>query len=217
MLKEQCDAVGKEAASLSEEQFRAPTRCQPWDIKALFAHMWRDLFRIPTALEAPEPPEASVDAVTYWTSYDPKTDAPRIAQHASKTADDYKTGRDLVEAFEELSVECFTLAASHPPGRRIQLWWGPRMRLDEFLKTRVLEIVVHGLDMTDALGDPPIATAEGVSTTVTVLEGLLAHKPPDELGWSDFDFIRKGTGREALTNAEETVLGPLSSRFPLLG
>jgi hypothetical protein len=49
------------------------------------------------------------------------------------------------------------------------------MRLDEFLKTRIVEIVVHSLDMTDALGDPPIATLEGVSTTVTVLEGLLAH------------------------------------------
>jgi hypothetical protein len=97
VLRQQWDVVAKQAASLSEEQFHTPTRCHPWDIKALLAHMWRALFRIPTALEAPEPPEARVDSVAYWTSYDPKTDAPQIAQHATKSAEDYRTGRDLAE------------------------------------------------------------------------------------------------------------------------
>ena len=36
------------------------------------------------------------------------------------------------------------------------------MRLDEFVPIRVVEAVVHGLDLTDAVGRAPIATPEGV-------------------------------------------------------
>jgi len=57
--------------TLTEDEFSTPTRCEPWDIKALVAHMWRDQLRIPTVLAAtPGPPEVDVDAVGYWTSYD---------------------------------------------------------------------------------------------------------------------------------------------------
>jgi hypothetical protein len=35
------------------------------------------------------------------------------------------------------------------------------MRLDEFVASRVVEAVVHGLDLTDAIGRDPIATLKG--------------------------------------------------------
>jgi Mycothiol maleylpyruvate isomerase N-terminal domain len=35
------------------------------------------------------------------------------------------------------------------------------MRLDEFVASRVVEAVVHGLDLTDALGREPMCTPEG--------------------------------------------------------
>jgi hypothetical protein len=35
------------------------------------------------------------------------------------------------------------------------------MRLDEFVASRVVEAVVHGLDLTDALGREPMATPGG--------------------------------------------------------
>jgi hypothetical protein len=37
------------------------------------------------------------------------------------------------------------------------------MRLDEFVASRVVEAVVHGMDLTDALGREPMATPEGVA------------------------------------------------------
>src|SRR5829696_6702159 len=37
------------------------------------------------------------------------------------------------------------------------------MRLDEFVPSRVVEAVVHGLNLTDAIGRAPIATPEGVA------------------------------------------------------
>ena len=48
------------------------------------------------------------------------------------------------------------------------------MRLDEFVASRVVEAVVHGLDLTDALGRVPMCTPEGVAVTASILDELLA-------------------------------------------
>jgi len=50
------------------------------------------------------------------------------------------------------------------------------MRLDEFVASRVVEAVVHGLDLTDAIGRHPIATPEGTALTAAILDDLLARK-----------------------------------------
>ena len=72
------------------------------------------------------------------------------------------------------------------------------MRLDEFVASRVVEAVVHGLDLTDALGREPMATPEGVAVTAAILDDLLARKtvagrPPD-LG-DDMAWVRAASGR----------------------
>lgn len=72
------------------------------------------------------------------------------------------------------------------------------MRLDEFVASRVVEAVVHGLDLTDALGREPMATPEGVAVAAAILDDLLARKtvagrPPD-LG-DDMAWVRAASGR----------------------
>lgn len=70
--------------------------------------------------------------------------------------------------------------------------------VDEFVASRVVEAVVHGLDLTDALGREPMATPEGVAVTAAILDDLLARKtvagrPPD-LG-DDMAWVRAASGR----------------------
>lgn len=214
VLKAECAAIHSVVARLSDEEFSSATRCSPWDVKDLLAHMWRDLFRIPTALNAPEPSHADVDAVTYWTSYDPKSDAARIAKHATETSAEYSTPTELVAAFQKISTTTFELGTHHPPQRRIALWWGPRMRLDEFLKTRVLEMVVHGLDLTDALTREPVTTTDGLAITTEILDGLLGELRPAQ--WDPHEYIRKGTGRQPLSTKDRQSLGDIAERLPLL-
>jgi len=72
------------------------------------------------------------------------------------------------------------------------------MRLDEFVPSRVVEAVVHGLDLTDAVGRAPIATPEGVAMTAAILDDLLARKtvagrPPDLA--DDLVWVRAASGR----------------------
>ena len=193
-----------------------PTRCEPWNVKQLLAHMLRAVWRIPTAVEGETPDAADTDAVTYFTAYDPQGDAQRIADHAVEIAADFSSGTALVDAFDAYTGTWLSAVAGEAPDRVIRLPWGPTMELDEFLKTRVLEIVVHGIDMTDALRRTPIATPEGLAVVTSILDGLLRFPPVRELSWQPVEYIRKATGRSALTSSDVEILGSSVAAFSKL-
>jgi hypothetical protein len=72
------------------------------------------------------------------------------------------------------------------------------MRLDEFVASRIVEAVVHGIDLTDAIGRDPIATPDGIAFTAALLEDLLARRTvagrPADLS-NDLAWIRAASGR----------------------
>ena len=72
------------------------------------------------------------------------------------------------------------------------------MRLDEWIPSRTVEAVVHGIDLTDAVAAPAISTAGGVATTTAILDELLARRTvagrPADLS-DDVSFIRAASGR----------------------
>src|SRR5439155_11508384 len=107
-------------------------------------------------------------------------------------------------------------AAEADPARTVQTF-GPVLRLDEFLKTRVLELAVHRLDLLHALGRERSVDPTSAEVVVPILDGLLGSERPAELGWSDVEFIEAGTGRRPIEPGERAALGPLADRFPLLG
>jgi uncharacterized protein (TIGR03083 family) len=84
------------------------------------------------------------------------------------------------------------------------------MRLGEFVPSRMVEAVVHGLDLTDALGQDPIATSEGVSVTAAILDELLARitvpgRPADLT--DDMTWIRAASGRAPHPDPRLPLLG----------
>ena len=74
----------------------------------------------------------------------------------------------------------------------------PLIRLDDFVSSRIVEAVVHGLDLTDALGRRSIATRPGVTHTARLLDALLTRsrigERPSDLT-DDMDWIRAASGR----------------------
>ena len=84
------------------------------------------------------------------------------------------------------------------------------MRLGEFVPSRMVEAVVHSLDLTDALGHDPVATPEGVAMTAAIFDELLARmtvpgRPPgltDDLAW-----VRAASGRTAHSDPRLPLLG----------
>ena len=54
-------------------------------------------------------------------------------------------------------------------------FFGP-MRLDEFVATRLVETQVHGMDLTDALGAPPLHMPRATVMAAEVLDEVLARR-----------------------------------------
>ena len=71
------------------------------------------------------------------------------------------------------------------------------MRLDEFVASRVVEAVVHGLDLTDALGRPPMATPAGMPppppSSTSCARRTVAGRPADLA--DDLAWVRAASGR----------------------
>jgi hypothetical protein len=72
------------------------------------------------------------------------------------------------------------------------------MTLEEWVPTRTVEAVVHGIDLTDALDRPTVATPEGLALTAGVLDELLARRTvagrPADIG-DDEAWVRAASGR----------------------
>ena len=161
--------------------------------------MYRDVERLNQALSQAAPPEPNADSVSYWRSYDPVEDAPGIADRAAQRSAEYASGIDLAEAWDGLWREVVESAAGEDRSRVVSTW-GPTLTLDEYLKTRVLEVTVHRMDLEDALGQKGWGTNKAVSIVDDTLEGLLGEQPPSDLEWDVVDFIEVGTGRRSPTS-----------------
>jgi hypothetical protein len=115
-------------------------------------------------------------------------------------------GREL-DGIDELAGEAWAALDRGLPevvlGRR-----GP-LRRDDFLLTRLLEVVTHGDDLHRRLrpGRPsPVLTEAGATVAAVLAEGYeqAAGHPP---GWVGIDLIRVATGRKP---TEDTVMPLLS-------
>jgi uncharacterized protein (TIGR03083 family) len=215
-LRGECELVSQLVLGLPEEDFGKPTRLPAWNVKELLGHMTRGVDRISVLLDAPPPPAADTDSISYWTRYDPVTDSQAVAARGKAVADGFESGQQLAAAWDETWRRAAGRAATEHRSRLVEVSWGPALTLDEYVKTRVLEITVHRMDMENALGLKGWGTDDAISIVDEVLVGLLGEEPPTELEWDAVDFIDTGTGRRDLTDSERETLGDLADRFPLI-
>jgi hypothetical protein len=111
----------------------------------------------------------------------------------------------LAETFGKTIEECRAMPADTVgPG-----YFAP-MRVDEFVASRIVEAVVHGIDLTQALGRDPVATAAGLATTAAILDDLLARRTvagrPGDLS-DDLHWVLAASGRARSRD----------NRLPLIG
>jgi uncharacterized protein (TIGR03083 family) len=215
-LRVEYQEVSKIVLGLDERDYALATRCQAWNVKELLAHLLWGATRVHRFLTQPAPDSADKDSVTYWRSYDRVGDGPHIADRAKELAARYEAPSQLAEAWDDMWPKVVE-AAEREDVRRLVATWGPKLTLDEYLKTQVLEITVHRMDLEHALGLKGWGTDQAVSIVDETLEGLLGEQPPSDLEWDVVDFIEAGTGRRPLTEEEREILGPLADRFPLMG
>ena len=109
-----------------------------------------------------------------------------------------KTPKDMADTLHETFAKTVSEARATPP-ETVGSGYYALMRLDEFVPSRIVEAVVHGMDLTDALGRPSIATPEGIAVTAAILDELLARRTvagrPADLAGDDVAWVRAASGR----------------------
>ena len=139
----------------------------------------------------------------------PRSETGPVVYSYAYTMVEGKTPADMPGVLAETFTKTVTEARAVPASLVGPGYFAP-MRADEFVASRIVEAVVHGIDLAQALGTPYFATAEGVAATAAILDDLLARRTtgvrPAELA-DDLDWILAASGR-----AESS-----DNRLPLIG
>ncbi|SNY66387.1 maleylpyruvate isomerase family mycothiol-dependent enzyme [Paractinoplanes atraurantiacus] len=206
-MSETLDAFRREAQSLtdaaatfSEDEWHAPTRCEPWTVRELLGHVRVAIAWLPDMLAAAPPPRAEISAAEYYrpdARFSSRTNATRV-DLARAHAAGYPTGAALLRDFTTVWRKADRLCRAEPSSRVVITRHGDPILLSEFLVTRVLELAVHGLDLADAIGREPWLTPSAAEVVHRLLPGSPSRP--------DAGFLRKATGRAPLT-ADEEALG----------
>jgi Mycothiol maleylpyruvate isomerase N-terminal domain len=127
----------------------------------------------------------------------PRSEVAPVVYDYAFTMVEGKRPEQMPDVLHETFTATIAEARAAPP-QTVGSGYYALMRLDEFVPSRVVEAVVHGLDLTDAVGRDAIATPEGIAITASILDDLLARRTvagrPGDLT-DDMAWIRAASGR----------------------
>lgn len=186
---EECGAIDDTFATIAADAWDRPA-LGSWTVAELAAHLVRGATRVTAYLPEPVTDTPPVDRVEYWR-FDADAEAPAIAKRAVEEAAAAEPA-SLPGRFSIGWRASASAASDHGPDQLLPTFRGP-MRLDEYLATRVLEMVVHHLDVRAALDLPPASTPAAARVAMAILEGLLGEPRPRNMGRTR--FILAATGR----------------------
>jgi hypothetical protein len=120
--------------------------------------------------------------------------------------------------FERAWLEALPAVQAVPPDRVVRTRHGDLMLLTDFLRTRVVELAVHGLDLAIGLDRDPWLTPEAARVVADlVLPDGSAAGLRQRLAWDHATMIAKIAGRQPLTPAESDVVEAEHIRWLALG
>lgn len=159
---------------LPDDAFARPTRLGDWRVAQLVSHLAGNAEYLVRALAAPAPPTATADAFSYYDG------AAGLAPAIARRADDATAAtspeelRAALRAAEPAMASALDGAVPH---RLIRVNLGD-VRLADFVATRAVEGVVHGLDLAAATGTAVAAEPVAVRAAVRLLAGTLVRRAP---------------------------------------
>jgi hypothetical protein len=206
---------------LGEAALMMATRCAGWAAGDLLYHQLLDARRALRTFASPASGPADVDDVSYWRAYSPRSgehealgsaEAAAHARHVRIVAAAYPPDHLAWEWRETADAAC---RAARACPHEFVTTQGHVLRTADFIATLAVEAAVHYLDLTVQLPAAPAADPASLRLVRRVLDGLLGAAAP--AGWTDRDYILKGTGRVPLDDDDRVALGSLAGQFPLFG
>jgi uncharacterized protein (TIGR03083 family) len=213
-LERELQQVSDTFAGLSDDDWRAATLLEPfetgrprWTVFELAGHFDISIGLTRMLIANQEAGQPGRDQVSFFIF--PRAEVAPVVYDYAYTMVEGKTPADmpgvLAETFSKTISESRALAAGTVGSGYYAL-----MRLDEFVASRIVEAVVHGLDLTDATGRDPIATPDGIAYTAALLDELLARRTvagrPADLS-DDLTWIRAASGRASHADPRLPLIG----------
>lgn len=162
-----------------------------WSVRSLVGHAARALITVGDYLELD--PATQVDMETagdyYGQIYLVYTNPEAIAQRGVQAG--IALGDHPIDRIQALTKRALDLISMQDAGRLVSLG-GMGIPLDEYLKTRVFELVVHSIDIARATGQVAHFAPDLIEETASLAAGIAARKGDGEL------VLMALTGREQL-------------------
>ena len=188
--------------SVSDDEWARPTMLVPWDagqphwtVFELAGHFDISIGLTRMLIADPSNGQPGRDRVSFFIF--PRSEvAPGVYDYAYTMVEGKKPG-DMPGVLRETFTKTIEEARANPP-TLIGSGYYALMELGEFVPSRIVEAVVHGFDLTDALGRETIASPEAVAVTAGILDELLARRTvagrPADLA-DDLAWVRAASGR----------------------
>jgi hypothetical protein len=215
LLEKELNQVLDGFRRVTGDQWATSTRLEPldpslphWTVFELAGHFDISIGLTRMLIAEPIDGQPGRDRVSFFIF--PRSEVAPVVYDYAYTMVEGKQPAGMVGVLEETFGKTVEECRATPPGT-VGSGYYALMRLDEFVPSRVVEAVVHGLDLTDAMGWDPAATPEGIALTAKILDELLARRTvsgrPDDLK-EDLDWVRAASGRG---------LDHSDPRLPLIG
>lgn len=214
ILDRELQRVADTFAGLTEDEWRAVTLLEPfdperphWTVFELAGHFDISIGLTRMLIDQQENGQPGRDRVSFFIF--PRSEvAPTVYDYAY-TMVEGKAPSDMPGVLRETFSKSIEESRALPPDT-IGSGYYALMRLDEFVASRIVEAVVHGIDLADALGRACMATPEGIAVTAGLLDELLARRTvpgrPADLG-DDLRWIRAASGRASHPDPRLPLIG----------
>jgi Mycothiol maleylpyruvate isomerase N-terminal domain len=187
---------------LGDAEWATPTKLRPlddtkphWTVFELAGHFDISIGLTVMLMAEPQQGQVGRDRVSFFIF--PRSEHAPVIYDYAYTMVEGKTPAQMPDVLAATFAKTIEGARSTPPDT-VGSGYYALMRLDEFVASRVVEAVVHGMDLTDAVGREPMATPEGVAVTAAILDDLLARRTvagrPADLA-DDLAWVRAASGR----------------------
>ncbi len=187
---------------LTDDEWAMRTKLEPldptqphWTVFELAGHFDISIGLTHMLIDSAQQGQPGRDRVSFFIF--PRSEvAPVVYDYAYTMVEGKKPG-DMPGVLRETFTKTIEGSRATPPAT-IGNGYYALMELGEFVPSRVVEAVVHGFDLTDALGRDTIATPRGTALAAGILDELLARRTvagrPSDLS-DDLAWVRAAAGR----------------------
>ncbi len=201
-LTEELNNVEAVFRGLSDGEWAARTQLVPvdptlphWTVFELAGHFDVSIGLTRALIAGRSDDQPGRDRTSFFIN--PRSETAPVVYDYAYTMVEGRTPDKMAEVLHETFSRTVNEARAMGPDTVGPGYFAP-MRLDEFVASRVVEAVVHGLDLTRALDRDPIATPAGIAVTAAILDDLLARRTVGRrpVGLSDdLRWIEAASGR----------------------